>query len=79
MAVTSVLIDIEVGGCSSCIHCIMGRVGNLIVDDCRTTVHTSLIKGVSQTHCRPRPELDIDLIPDYLSHGDSEDGARPIC
>ena len=29
---------------------------------------------VSQTHWKPRPELDIDLIPDYLSPGDSEDG-----
>ena len=25
--------------------------------------------GVSQTHCRPRPELDIDLIPVHLSPG----------
>ena len=40
---------------------------------------TSALKGgVSQTHCRPRPELDIDLIPAHLSPGDSEDGARPV-
>ena len=33
---------------------------------------------VSQTHCMPRPELDIDLIPAHLNPGDSEDGARPV-
>ena len=33
---------------------------------------------VSQTHCRPRPELDIDLIPAHLSPGNSEAGARPV-
>ena len=37
-----------------------------------------LMKSVSQTHCRPRPELDIDLIPAYLSPGNSEAGARPV-
>ena len=25
-----------------------------------------------------RPELDLDLIPAYLSPGDSEDGVRPV-
>ena len=29
--------------------------------------------SVSQTHCRQRPELDIDLTPAYLSPGDSEE------
>ena len=33
---------------------------------------------VSQTHCRPRPELDIDLTPAYLSPGNSEAGAGPV-
>ena len=33
---------------------------------------------VLQTHCRPRPELDIDLIPAYLSFGNSEAGAKPV-
>ena len=33
---------------------------------------------VSQTHCRPRPELDIDLTPAYLSPGNSEAGTRPV-
>ena len=37
-----------------------------------------LTVSVSQTHCRPRPELDIDLIPAHLSPGDSEAGARPV-
>ena len=35
-------------------------------------------RGVSQTHSRPRPELDIDLIPTHLSPGDSEAGASPL-
>ena len=33
---------------------------------------------VSQTHCRPRPALDIDLTPAYLSPGNSEAGAGPV-
>ena len=33
---------------------------------------------VLQTHCRPRPELDIDLFPAHLSPGNSEAGARPV-
>ena len=35
-------------------------------------------KFVSQNHCRPWPELDIDLIPAHLSPGNSEAGARPV-
>ena len=41
-------------------------------------VTSALKRGVSQTHCRPRPELDIDLIPAHLSPGNSEAGARPV-
>ena len=37
-------------------------------------VTSALKRGVSQTHCRPRPELDIDLTPAYLSPGNSEAG-----
>ena len=34
--------------------------------------------AVSQTHWKPRPELDIDLNPDYPSPGNSEYGGRPV-
>ena len=33
---------------------------------------------VSQTHWKPRPELDIDLNPDYPGPGNSECGGRPV-
>ena len=43
-------------------------------------VTSALMRGVSQTHCGPRPELEIDLIPvrAHLSPGNSEAGARPV-
>ena len=41
--------------------------GCLHSHDSRVSSLSKLKQGVSQTHCRPRPELDIDLIPDYLS------------
>ena len=36
------------------------------------------VHNVSKTHCRPRPKLDIDLTPAYLSPGNSEAGAGPV-
>ena len=43
-----------------------------------TNENVSAPTSVSQTHCRPRPELDIDLTPVYLSPGNSEAGAGPV-
>ena len=37
-----------------------------------------VVSQISQTHWKLRPELDIDLNPDYASPGNSEYGGRPV-
>ena len=36
------------------------------------------VPHVSQTHWKPRPELDTDLNPAYPSPGNSGSGGRPV-
>ena len=42
------------------------------------TSDNELTQTVSQTLWKPRPELDIDLYPDYPSPGNSEYGGRLV-